>query len=647
MFRILIPIFFIFTLSMPAFALEATEPQNRASVSEENLLLTEFKASDHLVNDLLLFYDYEDLLVDAPSRRPTKIQYVAENISVITAEDIASMNAHSINEILRIVTGIFLSLNGGNFSGGGSLSIHGSSYEYVLILIDGVRLNDVDAGWPEAEGIPVQIIDRIEIIKGPASSAWGSSLGGIINIITKDTGNTSRPSVNLYASYGEGKSQDQRVDAAGRAGKHRYYIYAGRMYSDGLVDDKYHKNNSFYAKITSELSKDLSLTFTAGHWHPDNKKFDIPASDRSYFNNVEHYLITGKMDADLSPDLKLNIGLHFYSQDWENTNRSLATDAFTSSNIWDNDMYGGSANLVWERGRHSMLIGAEFDHGQNTRHFNYASAPSIVLPTETRKDWAIYFNDTVKLEKLTLIPGVRYDHLSIKSAGSDDIVSPSLGATYRIEQETLLRATVSHGFIRRSIGLTVGTVGYAGDPEQQPESIWSFQGGIESNRFRNVHLKADLFHHRQDDTIYWDSVEGLWINGGVSKRTGFELNAAASPFENFTGSIGYTHVRIEPYGGLNDNIYSLNTKLRYSTPRLGSLTLFGSHFWLSETLSATDPEYDNMIWELHYNKDIYSKNDLKLNIFASVRNLFNSSYYWNNLLKDSERWVEAGVRVRF
>jgi len=153
-----------------------------AAETNEETILSEFKASEHLVDDLLLFYDYEDLLVETATRRPTKIQYVAENITVITAEEIASMNAHSVNEILKTVNGMDISFRGGHFGGNAGLGIHGADYEQVLLLMDGVRLNDVDAGYPETTGIPVQIIDRIEVIKGPASSAWGSSLGGVINI---------------------------------------------------------------------------------------------------------------------------------------------------------------------------------------------------------------------------------------------------------------------------------------------------------------------------------------------------------------------------------------------------------------------------------------------------------------------------------
>jgi vitamin B12 transporter len=97
------------------------------------------------VRELLLYYDLEDL-INVAYRRPTKLRYVAENISIITAEEIRAMNAHSVAEVLNTVPGVRVGFRGGNFGGSAALAIQESSYEHVLLLLDGVRLNDVDAG---------------------------------------------------------------------------------------------------------------------------------------------------------------------------------------------------------------------------------------------------------------------------------------------------------------------------------------------------------------------------------------------------------------------------------------------------------------------------------------------------------------------
>ena len=596
--------------------------------------------------ELLLFYDWDDLMVEAPTRRPTRIKDVAENISIVTAEEIAAMNAHSVNEILQTVTGVGVEFHGNHFGGNGSLSIHASSYEHVLILLDGVRLNDVDAGWPETAGIPVQIIDRIEIVKGPASSTWGSALGGVINIITKQAGTNRRPTGTLYTSYGSGSSRDYRADIAGKTGKLGYYLYGGYMNTDGLVDDKYFKNKSLYAKINSALTDDVSLKVTAAYWHPDVNGFKLPASDLNYFNDVKNYLVTGQLDASLSPAVKLNLDLYIRIQDWHNQNEMISTGSFIEEQLWDNDSNGGSVHLTWEKNNHTMLFGSELSRGENDRTWRYASASTIDWGTETRKEWALYFNDTIKWEKLTLTPGLRYDHLSIVNANSYDLVSPSLGATYSITEDTLFRATTARGFIRPGIGLVVGGAGYAGFPDLKPENLWSFQAGIESTHFRKTHLKADIFYHRQDDTWYWNDDVGLYINGGLSERKGMELKGTASPFENFTASLGFFYIWVEPYQEQGDETYGLNIKLNYNTPSFGSLTLFGHYYWWNEHEVTASASYGDMIWDFHYNKVIYTHKDsgTTVNVFFNGRNLFNGEHYWIDYLKNPDRWFEAGLR---
>lgn len=582
------------------------------------------------------------------SRRPTRLQHVAENISIITAEDIRSMNAHSVNEILDIITGYRNGYRGAHIGGNASFHIHASNYEHVLLLLDNVRLNDVDAGYPDAVGVPVQIIERIEVVKGPASSAWGSALGGVINIVTKPAGNTKHPTGSLYGSYGKGPSFDYRAEIAGKAGNTGYYLYGGYMDSDGLLGDRYFNTSSFYGKVTSELTEDTSLTFTAGYWYPDGKDFDWPAYDLNYTFNTESFLVTGKLAAGLSHALQFNLEMHYYGTDWLNHHTTLITNELLIDENWVNDTWGGNANITWEKQRHTILLGVEFNLGDNNRTWRFPSDPPFNWGTESREDWAVYFNDTIKWEKLTLIPGIRYDHLSIVDASSHNIISPSLGATYTITDDTLLRATMARGFIRPGIGLTVGAFGYEGYPDLKPEDIWSLQAGLETDYFSKIYLKADVFYHHQNDTWHWND-EGIYVNGGTSKRTGFELNAVTSPFENFTAALGFTYVWVEPFNVMSDESYSLNLKLNYSTERLGTLILFGRYCWLSEYEKGLNAESGNMIWSIHYNKDIFmhEPSDTTVNFFISARNIFNGTHYNHEVFKNPGRWVEAGLRFEF
>ncbi len=132
---------------------------------------------------LLLFFKMNEL-VSSPTRAEIPVSHTAEDITVITAHDIELMGAHTLADVLFTVTGVqvLAPITPGFPS---SVSIQGSDFRHVRVEMDGVELNDLSDGVADVGSIPVQNIERIEIIKGPASSAWGSALGGIINIITK------------------------------------------------------------------------------------------------------------------------------------------------------------------------------------------------------------------------------------------------------------------------------------------------------------------------------------------------------------------------------------------------------------------------------------------------------------------------------
>jgi len=252
---------------------------------------------------------------------------------------------------------------------------------------------------------------------------------------------------------------------------------------------------------------------------------------------------------------------------------------------------------------------------------------------------------------LAITPGLRYDRVEISDVYSEDMINPSLGMTFGISENTLVRATVAQGFARPGISTITGWPGYygfPGNPNYKSETVRSYQAGIETDRFTKVHLKADLFYHRIDDSWFYNDAAGYWDNGGVSKRKGFELSVLANPIEKITAGLDYTYVRIEPYAADKNNFHSLNARFTYHDRRLGGLTLFGRFLRDERNLPPySTGDYSDMIWDLHYNKDIFSVKAVKANLFVSVRNLFNGDQYWLDWFKNPRRWFEAGLRIHF
>lgn len=252
--------------------------------------------------DLALFFS-DTTMVETVSRHPQPILEVAENLSLVTAAQIKAMNAHTLYEVLNRVPGLYLAFDGGDFGSLASVSIHGAAFadlHRLVVLLDGVRLNSVNNGIALLNGIPVAIIERLEIIKGPASSTWGSAMGGVVNIITKEPADRAKPGGQVAASYGTADSRDLRAELEGSGAGQKYYLYAGNQHSDGLRDNRYFDNSQLFGKAVFAPSTDTKLTISAGASHPEWKEGDFAIADFRGTSDTENGYTAANVDYTLS-----------------------------------------------------------------------------------------------------------------------------------------------------------------------------------------------------------------------------------------------------------------------------------------------------------------------------------------------------------
>src|ERR687888_1336072 len=170
----------------------------------------------------------EDELVSTATRSPKPLSQAAENITIVTAAEIEAMNAHTLAEVLVNVPGVQVDVRGGPGESVAAL-VQGADFHHVLVMIDGVRINNLFEGAADLGAFPVQNIERIEVVKGPASSSWGPALGGVISVITKEPLESRPSSGMLSASIGTRGTGDFRGETAGSSGRFGYYLDAGRL----------------------------------------------------------------------------------------------------------------------------------------------------------------------------------------------------------------------------------------------------------------------------------------------------------------------------------------------------------------------------------------------------------------------------------
>jgi vitamin B12 transporter len=623
--------------------------------------------------ELLLFWDEKDLYVQSPTRHEKPISQAAENITVVTAKEIEDMNAHTVAEVLNRVTGVFVDFLGQDFGSASLIHIQNPIYRggperFALVLLDGVPWNTLASGHAETISIPVKIIERIEIIKGPASSSWGSSLGGIVNIITKEAGNSSTPSGTLSGSFGERDTQEYGADVSGKAGPVGYYLFAGKQESDGQRDNRYFRNESLYAKFRIPVSPDINVGFTAGYSNPRLRFSKQPSNDLTDFGNFRTFFATASLDAAISRELDMQLSLFTLTQKADILANVLGTGIYGPAGdllldqLYDERTTGGSARLVWKHDIQTAVLGFDMSHGSLDQtidsgpFFQSIGSPAVSTSHPDIDKWAVYANDTIIIGKLSVTPGIRYDHNTVTGS----FTSPSLGITYKLAEKTLVRASAARGFTIPPLSWTSGGGLFLDpNPSLRHEKVWSYQTGIESAVTDYLWAKATLFYHGLDNSIEKvlyaagpPTFNDLFFNTGKVKRLGYEIDAETAPVYNFSLKAGFASVRMKSTSDIDQenedtrNIYEYRLGIKYDDKDSLMAQLFGYYTWwdLDESAGA---KYNAFIWDLNLRKKIYSTHGISTEAFFTAHNIFGTAYYTMAERKNPGRWIEAGVRIKF
>jgi vitamin B12 transporter len=603
-------------------------------------------------------YFSDEPVVEATSHYPKALSRISENVTVITAAEIEAANVHTLDEILNRVAGMFVSFNGQDFGSVSTLHIDGSTsahQHHTLVLLDGVKYNYSSSGTAVTNGIPVAIIERIEVVKGPASSAWGSALGGVINIITKDTGKRRRPDGKVFVSYGEARSSDIRGEAKGSAGKLGYYLYGGKQRSDGLRDNRFFTNENFYGKFRLNLAPQTELQFTAGYSQPEQKYFDYEAIDLGVSGASRDFFTTAIFNGGLSKNLNLTITANAFSRKLQQDYNVLGTglygpaDAQFQDYEWQEDNLSFESRLVRSGETHTTALGLEYNRNElEQRIVNGPFPRGIGLPAEAvatparEEQLAIYLNDTFTIARLTVIPGLRYDYHSIV----ENFLSPSLGFVYQFRADTLFRGSVARGFSAPFLGLIDGggSMFTAVNPDLKPEQVWSGQTGVETAALKFCRLKTTVFFHKLRNSWERNAANEI-VNTGRNDRFGYEIELETIPLQAFSLATNLTSIYENNKNGDNDHLYNFNIILSHDRPAWWRTELFGHYVWW-QARESDNGHYNDFLWDLSIAKELRIR-DRHAKIFLTGHNIFNSSQYWSNLLENPGRWFEAGISLPF
>jgi len=609
-------------------------------------------------NPMTMYFD-DSQMVEVATRAPKPLRQVAEDVSIITAEEIEAMHAQSLAEVLNRVAGVNVQMGGPDFNGNSYTFIQGSRTEHVLVLIDGVRLNSAMSGDVSLSHIPLRIIERLEIIKGPASAVWGSSQGGVINILTKKTGTTARPSGSVAGEFGERQVGTYVADLSGKVNRFGYFLYSGKQDSNGLLNNRYYDSGRAYGKLTVDLPGQGLLTLTGSAIDPHMREGDFDY-DVVYFSGDlrdRSHFFTANYDTPLTSSLHLNLGVRNYERSFI-ANRDILPSSpegdpgalYYQAN-WHEKSKGATALLTWQNDWQQVSAGGEFnrsemgsttDYGPWTQA-NWGAPVQDLSKPGYEETWSLFVNDTMSFGRLTLTPGLRYDAHSI----SGSMLSPSLGLTFLLRPDTLLRATASRGFQYPILSyITGGGIWDNPNPNLKPEKVSSVQAGLENRTLSFMSVKLSAFHHEVTDTWRWDDNNWNFKNGGNSQRKGVEVEVETTPWHNLSLAANTTYLLIQPEGDQEeDNATTGNLILRFRDQAGWRGELAGHYVWLED--AATFSQSQDLIWNASLGRTFYRGETLSCELYAKAYNLFAGNAYSDKYFPMPDRWLLAGVRLSF
>ncbi|MCM0081704.1 TonB-dependent receptor [Geomonas sp. Red32] len=560
-------------------------------------------------------------------RSPRPASQTAENITVVTAKDIEALNAHTLVDVLNLVAGVqveYLRTAGSTTM----VDLQGSNYNHILVLIDNVPINNLADNFPDI-AIPVQMIERVEIVKGAASSSWGNALGGVINVITKSPQPDREIGGLVSASAGKASTVDGRGEFSGTSGGFGYYLTGGKLRSDGLSPNNRVDLNHFYGKLHYDLPGQGSLTLTSAYSDVSRAELQVPQMDLNRNTDLDQLIATFTAQYPLTDRISLDATYRT-----RRMNSDLLYFAISSGgllrDVRDEEVSNGSVvKLTYLDNLQRVVAGVDYDHLK--AHLSQPQTRADYLVSSDDRV-GVYLNDTFTINRFAITPSIRYDHSSI----SGDLFSPSFGLTYALTDNTVLRGYTAKGYSITSLNRA-----------NSLEKVWTSQVGIESADIGYLWLKGTLFRNETWD-ITVDNPDNSHSMQRQLKR-GVELEARTLPVLSTSLSVGYTYVdaEVDGTGAAVTGIarHTLNVGVKYEDSRNFRAQVTGHYIdWITDP--SAQPEKD-MIWDLHLAKKVIYTDQVAVEFFGSLRNLFNGDQYNHYFYKNPRRWGEVGIRCQF
>jgi vitamin B12 transporter len=410
--------------------------------------------------DTIGVYKLSDVVVSATKTDNSTLK-LASSISIIDSTEIANRKKINVFDLIKFEYGV-TSLQFGPLGGLSTVSIRGANAGQSLVLLDGVEMNlpSESSNLFDFANVPIEGISRIEVLRGPQSTLYGSdAMAGVINIISQK--GFGKPTVNIFAEAGSYNSFRGSAGLTGGDNNFNYMISLARTQSDGFsaASERYenterdgYKGNNLASRFGFDISESAGINLIVRYTDAETDLDQFGGEngdDPTYVYKLKELITRAEGYFDLlDGSWEQKIGASFY-----NSNRKYSFDSTLALPDYSTSNYDGRRYKIdWQNNFHLpanniLTFGVEtrIDEIETEYFYNSSFGPfESVIPKSEMSTTGIFLQDQITISNSFFATGgIRYDHNS-KFGGA---FTYKFAPAYIFWQSgTKLRATIGTGF---------------------------------------------------------------------------------------------------------------------------------------------------------------------------------------------------------
>jgi iron complex outermembrane receptor protein len=602
-----------------------------------------------------------------------------KNITIITARDIEESGAKNVVEAVKSAPGVRATQGMAN---NGIIDIRGqgaTAVQNTSIIVDGVKMNNMDMSGFNLYSIPVETIDKIEIIPSGAAVIYGDNATGGAVVITTKKG-SKKDYLTIQSEAGSYESLNSRLGFSSTAGDFKIFGNVGRKTTDGYRENSSYDSDDVSIGTKYKINEYNSLTFKYDY-HKD--KMEFPGSLTGDQVKDDPTQASTPDDWGKNESHKFNIGYNYKKDDLEiinnlsyfnkNYDSHMAyghpvtyTDTDSETKRFSNDF-----KLKYNTDKNKFITGFDLSHGKidvnesGIKNIAWYPTPPNYQKFETdswteKDSYGIFIHDTYSItDNLDLIGGGRYQKSKFNYSDDTDKdydnYAHELALNYRYSDTGASFISWSSDFRTPATDELVSYGVY--NPDLKPQEGENFEIGLKDFVW-DTYISTSFFYKKVENEIYYDPIKYINTNyEDPNKKLGFELTLEKKVLDRTTLSFSYSYINSEIDGGtfdgnktpgVSDNKIHVGVIQDITDKFKANLMLN----WYSDYYGYDDlgNDFDKIDSYITLDLNLSYKINPSFDIYGGIKNLTDEEYYeyasgaYNYYYPAAERQYYIGFR---